>query len=97
MMHRSGWATKPGQARVLAIEITREGFEWALSHAALSHHDPTVYASHGEWAERKTSPVRVQWDPDRSLRLASLAYRAIQVGLSGEAVPRYLDQWITHH
>ena len=40
MMHRSGWATKPGQERVLAIEITRAGFEWALSHAALSHYDP---------------------------------------------------------
>lgn len=28
MMHRSGWAAKPGQERVLAIEITRAGFEW---------------------------------------------------------------------
>jgi hypothetical protein len=28
MMYRCGWATKPGQERVLAIQITREGFEW---------------------------------------------------------------------
>src|SRR6516164_3911260 len=40
MMHRSGWATKPGQERILAIQITRDGFEWALAHAALSHYEP---------------------------------------------------------
>jgi len=27
MMYRCGWATKPGQERVLAVEITRAGFE----------------------------------------------------------------------
>jgi hypothetical protein len=32
MMHRCGWATKPGQERVLAIQISRAGFEWALAH-----------------------------------------------------------------
>lgn len=96
MMYRSGWATKPGQERILAILITRDGFEWALAHAALSHYEPGTYASEQQWAEQKrTSPVRVQWDPDRSVTLAPLSHRAIQIGLSGEAVDRYLDQWIT--
>jgi hypothetical protein len=64
MMHRSGWATKPGQERILAIQITRDGFEWALGHAALSHHEPGTHASQQQWAEHKrTSPVRVQWTP----------------------------------
>lgn len=96
MMYRSGWATKPGQERVLAIQITREGFEWALAHAALSHYEPGTYTSEQQWAERElASPVRVQWDPDRSVTLDPLSHRAIQIGLSGEAVQRYLDQWIT--
>jgi hypothetical protein len=96
MMYRSGWATKPGQERVLAIQITRDGFEWALANAALSHYEPGTYDNQQQWAERKqASPVRVQWDPDRSLTLAPLTHRAIQVGLSGEAISRYLDQWIT--
>jgi len=95
MMYRSGWATKPGQERILAVEITRDGFEWALGHAALSSYEPGTYASQQEWAERKrTSPVRVQWDPERSVTLAPLSHRAIQIGLSGEAVDRYLDEWI---
>jgi hypothetical protein len=30
MMYRSGWATKSGQEHVVAVEITRDGFNWAL-------------------------------------------------------------------
>jgi hypothetical protein len=95
MMYRSGWARKPRQERVLAVRIRREGFEWALGHSALSHFDPDVYASHEEWQERRnTAPVRVQWDPERSLLLEPLQYRAIQVGVGGTAVPRYVEDWI---
>ena len=36
-----------------------------------------------------------KWDPERSLTLQRLGHRAIQVGLSGEAVGRYVDEWIT--
>lgn len=38
--------------------------------------------------------MRVQWDPERTLRLSALPYRSLQVGLSGEAVDRYVDDWI---
>src|SRR5262249_60106776 len=36
MMERSNWAHKPGQERVLAIRITRAGWEEALAQAVLS-------------------------------------------------------------
>jgi Domain of unknown function (DUF4291) len=45
MMYRCDWATKPGQERVLAVKITRAGFEWALAHACLSHFVPHSTAS----------------------------------------------------
>lgn len=95
MMYRCGWATKPGQERVLAVEITRAGFEWALAHACLSSYDPQRYADRATWSRQlRASPVRVQWDPERSLRLAPLPHRSVQVGLSGEAVRRYVDEWL---
>lgn len=94
MMYRCGWATKPGQERVLAIRIARDGFKWALSNSSLSHYDAAVYADYNEWAERKTAmPVRVQWDPERSLRLDPLGHRSIQVGLGADAVRRYVSDW----
>jgi hypothetical protein len=93
-MYRSGWATKFRQERVLALEITRTGLEWALANAALSHYDPDVHADRAEWAASLRRPVRVQWDPERSLTLRPLPYRSLQVGLSGEAVHRYVDEWL---
>ncbi|MGW3631330.1 DUF4291 family protein, partial [Streptomyces sp. NPDC005122] len=38
MMYRCGWGSKEGQETVLAVEITREGFEWALRQVCLSHY-----------------------------------------------------------
>lgn len=94
-MYRSGWATKPGQEHVLAIDITRTGFESALDQACLSHYDPDAYDSADDWSRQlKTSPVRIQWDPERSLGLQPLPYRSLQVGLSGGAVHQYVDSWI---
>ncbi|MGC5334032.1 DUF4291 domain-containing protein [Micromonospora sp. DT62] len=95
MMYRCGWGTKPGQERVLAVEITRAGFEWALTHSCLSSFERDHHQDREDWSRRlRASPVRVQWDPERSLRLAPLPHRSLQVGLSGEAVRRYVDEWL---
>jgi hypothetical protein len=94
MMYRCGWGAKPGQERVLAVEITRAGFDWALEHACLSHYETGSDETQAEWSRRlKRSPVRVQWDPERSIQLGALPYRSLQLGLGGEAVPRYVDEW----
>lgn len=94
MMYRSGWASKPGQEHVLAIRITRSGFEEALSLACLSHYDPDVYPDHAAWNERKrSSPVRAQWDPERDITLEPLPWRSLQVGLGGATVHDYTSRW----
>jgi len=95
MMYRSGWATKGGQERVLAIDISRTGFDWALENACLSHFDSSVHASREAWGELKQdSPVRIQWDPERDFQLERLGYQSIQIGLTGEAAERYVNEWV---
>ena len=94
MMYRCGWATKEGQEVVLAIEITRAGFEWALANSALSHFDSAVYQNYDSWQrEVRRTPARVQWDPERSLRLGALEHRSLQLGLRGEAARLFADEW----
>src|SRR3954453_23586876 len=89
MMYRCGWATKPGQQRVLAIEVRRDGFEWALANAGLSDFDRDLYPDRPTWARKvRNCPVRVQWDPERGLDGQALPYRSLQVGLGGVAVDR---------
>ncbi len=94
MMYRSGWGLKnEEQSRILAIDITRKGFEWALAHSCSSHRDPEM--SNQEWSEFKSrSPVRIQWDPERDLFLQPLEHRSIQIGLSKEAIELYVSEWI---
>jgi hypothetical protein len=94
MMYRAGWGEKEeGQKRILAIDITRKGFEWALTHSCPSHPEPGM--DEVEWEKLKgRSPVRIQWDPERDLFLKPLPHRAIQVGLGKEAVRSYVGEWI---
>jgi hypothetical protein len=95
MMYRSDWGKKEsGQSRILAIDITREGFEWALEHSLISH-KAKDYTNKEEWLKIKnTTPVRIQWDPERDLHSQPLEYRSIQIGLSKEAVSLYVNKWI---
>lgn len=95
MMYRSGWGFKEaGQQRILAIDITREGFEWALEHSCSSRPEPSMIRA--DWEKlKRASPVRIQWDPERDLNSQPLLYRTIQIGLRGEAIHDYVDHWIT--
>lgn len=95
MMYRSGWASKANQERVLEIRIKRDGFEWALANSCLSHFESLLYSSYESWkAGLDICPVRIQWDPEKDIYLHNLAYRSIQIGLEGEAVERYVEDWI---
>lgn len=95
MMYRSGWGRKDGQERVLALDISRDGFDSALRQACLSHFDRSVYPDRETWAGRvRTTQVRVQWDPERDLSLRPLPYRSLQLGLTGRATRDYADHWI---
>jgi hypothetical protein len=94
MMYRCGWGTKEGQETVLAVEISRDGFEWALRHACLSDYARGLHDDRDSWQRAlKRAPARVQWDPERDLRLQPLPYRSLQLGLAGEAAQKYADEW----
>lgn len=93
MMYRAGYGFKDeGQAYILAIDIKREGFEWALEHSCGS--TPPAEMSLSEWQKYKEKmPARIQWDPERDLQHQPLQYRSIQIGLSAEAAQRYVEDW----
>ena len=49
MMYRSGWATKQGQNRILAIDMDRIGFEEIVVNAVTSTFDDKLYSNIEEW------------------------------------------------
>ena len=95
MMYRSGWATKQGQERVLAIRIRRDAFDNALAAASLTAYDPQLHPSYEKWQlDNQSSTVKVQWDPDRTVRFDRLPWRCIQIGLAPPVVAEYANDWI---
>lgn len=56
---------------------------------------PQVYGSHECWKERLAgSPVRLQWDPDHDPIGAKQERRAIQLGMAGEILRSFANEWI---
>jgi hypothetical protein len=87
MMYRSGWGTKEGQERILALRLRRSFFDDLLARAVESTRDPGIFANEQDWQQAiETSDVRVQWDPDRDPFGAPLELRTIQIGLRGPAL-----------
>ncbi len=94
MMYRAGWGHKDdGQRRILAIDITHDGFNWILTHSCPSER-PHGLDDEGWQRLKDASPVRIQWDPERDFNFTALPHRTIQIGLSGEAVRLYVRDWI---
>lgn len=86
LMHRSNWARKPGQERIIAIRITRTAWDDALTRGT-----PTT--RHPEEVAR--ADIHVQWDPERSLRGAALNHYSIQVGIGRALIRAYAEDWTT--
>ncbi|GAA1623752.1 DUF4291 domain-containing protein [Catellatospora bangladeshensis] len=96
LMHRSNWARKPGQERILAVRITRAGWEQALAHGVLTAPVPAIHGSAAAWSEAfEAARVHVQWDPERTLRGAALNHYSIQVGIGRTLIRTFADEWVT--
>jgi hypothetical protein len=93
MMFRCGWASKANQERVLAIRITRKGFEELLSNAVGGH--SRTNGTNGPEAKR-TDQVRLQWDPDHlpNGNKVDTGRRAIQLGLRGDVLDKLSKEFI---
>ena len=95
MMYRSGWGTKEGHNRILAIDMRRDGFDFIVRNAVLSSFSAEVYETHEHWkAMLSKSDIRCQWDPERDIYGNPLNQRTIQLGISGSVSKSYVDDWI---
>ncbi len=95
ILHRSQYATSHRQEAILKIKVTHEGFLTILEDAIPTSYNRELWDTQDEWRlALKHSKARYQWDPDRNLRDHKLEQRAIQIGIRGSLVHRYVDEWI---
>ena len=95
MMYRSGWAEKDNnQNRILAIEMTFEGFEELLNEGVLTSYDKS-FGDEQIWRENlNNSNVRIQWDPDHDFKGEKLKRRAVQIGIKNDALQKFNNEFI---
>jgi len=95
LMHRSNWGRKSGQECILAVRISRKGWETALALGVLTAYEASAHTSFSVWNEQfEKALVHVQWDPERSFKGADLQMDSIQVGLSRHVIQQFVDEWI---
>jgi hypothetical protein len=95
MLHRSNYASAKRQEAIARIKVRRTGFDEILRAGVLTSFDPAIHESQETWARAlRATEVHVQWDPDRDLEGRPLSRRAIQLGLAGSMVLRYVEEWI---
>ena len=95
MMYRSGWAAKDlNQHRILAIEMTFDGFQELLTNGVLTNYDKN-YIDEQTWREKlNSSDVRIQWDPDHDFKGEKLKRRAVQIGIKNDALKNFNNYYI---
>jgi hypothetical protein len=95
MLHRSHYASAKRQEAIARVKVRRTGFDEILRAGVLTSFDPAIHESQEKWARAlRATEVHVQWDPDRDLEGRPLSRRAIQLGLQGSMVRRYVEEWI---
>src|SRR5262249_22134840 len=70
-------------------------FDLILDQAVHSSYMPGIYQDEMAWKNKlQQSSVRLQWDPDHHPSGAKTERRAIQLGLRGDILARYAQDWI---
>lgn len=94
MMYRSGWGTKQDQEVTLAVRLPRAALDGLMREAVASTFEAGGHATREAWAGAVAgSEVRLQWDPDHDPVGRPLERRAVQLGLRGETLRRYAQEW----
>jgi hypothetical protein len=95
MMYRSGWGTKEGQERILAIWIKQRFFDAILEESVISSFDKSIYMEKDSWkSDLDSKEVRLQWDPDHDPYGAPMERRGLQLGLKGSILKKYATESI---
>lgn len=94
-MHRSNWAQKSNQSRILAVHIKRSAWEKALSLGVLTSPEKSIHGSGKQWdSQFNNAKVHVQWDTERNQKGAALNHFSIQVGLSRHIIQEFVEDWV---
>lgn len=94
MMYRSNWGTKKDQECILALDLHQSMFWELLEKAVLTSPDSPYYTGI-QWRKAlDETTVYCQWDPDKSIHGTPIQRAAIQIGIKGDTLDKFLKTGI---
>ena len=95
MLRRSKYATKHRMEAIAKIKLDHKSWLEILHQSVPTHFDARIFSTEIEWQRAlKDSDVIHQWDPERALNGERLDRQAIQIGLRGEVLKKYKDEYV---
>jgi hypothetical protein len=89
-----GAKEEPGPEPQAPQATPRESDETAPQPAGSDKETKMGRRRHRDPAAGKSPDVKVQWDPERTVRLEKLEYRSIQIGIPAALSPEWTEKWI---
>ena len=94
-LRRTKYATKNRMQAIAKIKLSHEAFLEILGQSIESHWNSGLFPSEMEWkSQLAKSDVIHQWDPERDLVGRRLDRQAIQVGIRGAVIRKYVSDYI---
>lgn len=95
ILHRSKYATKHRMDAIAKIKISHKNWLNILSESVPTQFDNKIFKNEFEWQNKlRKADIIHQWDPDREINGIRLERGAIQIGLRGAAIFKYVNEWI---
>ena len=96
MLRRSEYASKHRMEAIAKIKLSHEAWIEILSQSIETHWNPSLFSVEDDWKQKlDKSDVIHQWDPERDLQGKRLERQAIQIGIRGEVIKKYVQEYIT--
>ncbi len=94
-LRRTKYATKNRMQAIAKIKLSHQAFLEILEQSIESHWNTQVFPSEMEWkSQLDKSDVIHQWDPERDLVGRRLDRQAIQIGIRGVVIRKYVSDYI---
>ncbi len=96
MLYRSEYASKYRMEAIAKIKIAHQSWLEILSQSIETSWNPEIYQEEWQWQDAlNQSEVIHQWDPERDLAGKKTGRSAIQIGIRGEIIKKYVAEYIT--
>ncbi|MBT28547.1 MAG: hypothetical protein CMO01_02720 [Thalassobius sp.] len=95
VLRRTKYATKNRMQGIARIKISHEAFLEILNQSVETMWNENLYPNQDNWqTEINKSDVIHQWDPERDVIGKRLNRQAIQIGIRGEVIKKYVSDYI---